>query len=348
MAAVVAFLLTTAIVLLDDRHGAPRGRASTPRSLHPVGHSRLLQASWASSDACIRQAFITPANGTPIPKEAGRDYGTWYHALRRQTSAYKPHQLVPLTVSGAPCGGLLTNWSFYMRAHSLDVPTFKQVILDHEFEFLRALFPLGRRQPATIIDLGGNFGMATLYMATLFPDARIVLVEPSVSNFLTARANTAHMPHVYQEHAAVGPTGFSKVDSLDVNGQGISSEVMHENGLVVRSVSSLDRVHSMAVVPSIGIPHIMRKYQMQAVGFLKIDIEGAEKLLFGPEGDSDEWLPLVTCLSMEVHKQALPQDWEQSVFKPAMQRHGFKFILTSGELTVWCNSKKYRGEPAHV
>ena len=80
----------------------------------------------------------------------------------------------------------------------------------------------------------------------------------------------------------------------------------------------------------------------QAVGFLKIDIEGAEELLFGPEGGCDEWLPLVTCLSMEVHKQALPQDWEQIVFQAAMQRNGFKFILASCELTVWCNSKRYR------
>ena len=260
----------------------------------------------ASTDECSGKAFITPMNGKPIPMAAGRDYGTWYHALQAQTTAYLAHQLVPLTVSGAPCGGLLANWSFYMRAHSGDVPTFKQasplllcacvhavggqltgrtssplsllfhptpphctpaallqVILDHEFKFLRALFPLGRRQPATILDLGGNFGMATLYMATLFPEARIVLVEPSVSNFLTARANTAHMPHVYQEHAAIGPTGFSKVDSQDVNGQGISSEIMHESGLVVRSVSSLDRVHSTTVVPSISIPHLMRKYKME-------------------------------------------------------------------------------------
>ncbi len=82
----------------------------------------------------------------------------------------------------------------------------------------------------------------------------------------------------------------------------------------------------------------------QGLGFLKIDIEGAEKLLFGLEGDSDEWLPLVTCLSMEVHVQALPQGWEQTVFRPTMERHGFKFILTSGELMVWCNSKRYRGK----
>ncbi len=105
--------------------------------------------------------------------------------------------------------------------------------------------------------------MATLYMATLFPDARVVLVEPSVSNFLTARANTADLPNVFQEHAAVALAGFSKVDSLDVNGKDISSEVGHENGLVVRSVGSLDRVHSMAVVPSVGIRHLMRKYRMK-------------------------------------------------------------------------------------
>jgi hypothetical protein len=83
---------------------------------------------------------------------------------------------------------------------------------------------------------------------------------------------------------------------------------------------------------------------VQVLDFLKVDVEGAEELLFGPEGDCDEWLPFVTCLSMEIHQQALPQGWEKAVFQPAMQRHGFKFALASGELAVWCNSKRYPGE----
>ena len=71
--------------------------------------------------------------------------------------------------------------------------------------------------------------------------------------------------------------------------------------------------------------------------------------LFGPGNGSDEWLPRVTCLSMEVHKQAIPEGWVDSVFEPAMKSHGFKWMLESGELAVWCHSERYTGNmPAAV
>lgn len=44
---------------------------------------------------------------------------------------------------------------------------------------------------------------------------------------------------------------------------------------------------------------------------------------------------------LETHHQALPKGWEVQVFKPAMERHGFRFMFASGELAVWCSSRRY-------
>jgi FkbM family methyltransferase len=259
----------------------------------------LVPASWALRDACVENTFLAVAGGTPfsVGGQDVRAVGQVLHdALKAYTASFHhAHQLVSLAVSGAtPCEALLSNWTLHFRGRSRDPEVFQQartwsllrligvtwlqfrpetppppylwisqVILRNEFWFLKTLFPLGKRQPTNILDLGGNCGMATLYMATLFPNSRVVLVEPSIDNFLTARVNTAHIPNVFQEHAAIAPTGYSRIDSVNINGVAMKSEVMQENALIVQSVDSLNHVRSKSVVPSYGIPYLMKKHRME-------------------------------------------------------------------------------------
>jgi hypothetical protein len=124
---------TDAAMLADSRpvrdHAARAcDRARRGAALCVLSLLLFVPARLASSDACIKQTFITPAHGTPISMEAGvGDFRTWLKAMRNHTSTYLPHQLVPLTVSGAtPCGGLLANWTVHLRVRSQDAPTFKQ------------------------------------------------------------------------------------------------------------------------------------------------------------------------------------------------------------------------------
>ena len=92
---------------------------------------------------------------------------------------------------------------------------------------------------------------------------------------------------------------------------------------------------------NLSIRHLMRKYRMKTLDFLKIDIEGAEGALFATGGRPEEWMPLLTgCFSIEIHVgpgRALPDTWEADVLSPLLVRFGFeKQSLNAGELKVYC------------
>src|SRR6516164_3678329 len=61
---------------------------------------------------------------------------------------------------------------FYLRVPSSDVQTYEQIFLHQDYQFAVT------RPPQTIVDVGANIGLASLYFANRFPQARILALEP--------------------------------------------------------------------------------------------------------------------------------------------------------------------------
>ena len=56
------------------------------------------------------------------------------------------------------------------------------------------------------------------------------------------------------------------------------------------------------ITPAYDIDFIVnKKYKWSSIDYLKMDIEGAEKLLFEKEEQYGKWLPKVKCMSIELH-----------------------------------------------
>jgi hypothetical protein len=68
-------------------------------------------------------------------------------------------------------------YPFRVRLKTSDVKAFEQVIYEKEYEMALS------RPPSVILDAGANIGLASIYFANRYPNAKIIAVEPEKSNF---------------------------------------------------------------------------------------------------------------------------------------------------------------------
>lgn len=134
----------------------------------------------------------------------------------------------------------------------------------------------------TIIDCGANIGMASIYFADRYPNARIIAIEPHPANFEILRANTASQPRITPIQACVGPSlDDRRFITIDKPAWGNQTNARGEG----------------VEVPVVTIDSVCRDYHLDFVDILKIDIEGAEKDLFADPA----FLPRVGIIPIELH-----------------------------------------------
>lgn len=133
----------------------------------------------------------------------------------------------------------------------------------------------------TLLDLGANIGMASLWLVKTYPLTTVIAVEPDPSNAALVRQNlelNGITNHVIE--AAVGPRdGTARFEFNELSNLGRISE----NG---------------SPVPMITVGAIVKQFAVTRFALVKIDIEGGEQALFdGPI----EWLALTDAIVIELH-----------------------------------------------
>lgn len=142
--------------------------------------------------------------------------------------------------------------------------------------------------PQTILDLGANIGLSTVFLSRCFPGARLAAVEPEADNFRVLTENL-------------------RLNGVDANA--ICAAVDVEDGKVVMERHTNDYGHRIAATPNppsdanfeasaLSVPSILRRLGWNRVGLLKVDIEGHEKSLLS---DHCEWMTLVDTMCLEYH-----------------------------------------------
>jgi len=86
-------------------------------------------------------------------------------------------------------------------------------------------------------------------------------------------------------------------------------------------------------IEAVSIPYLLQKFNFKKIDILKIDIEGSEKDLF--ETDTDEWLPYVTTLCIELHDH-LRKGASQSFFK-AINKYEYRMLKRKENLIFYFN-----------
>ncbi|OYY92907.1 MAG: hypothetical protein B7Y41_14225 [Hydrogenophilales bacterium 28-61-23] len=198
------------------------------------------------------------------------------------------------------------------RPDTSDLGVFDQIFIKREYECLDDVV-----DPGLIIDCGGNVGYSSAYFLTRFRQARLIAVEPDPDNFKILKEN-------------LNPYG----DRFEALCSGIWS---HPAGLVLSEEEFGDgrewartvreaRDGEEAAMTAVDIGSLLDNSGFDRISILKIDIEGAETVVFG--SNFELWINRVDNLVIELHS-----DECRSVFMNAIDGLGFK-LTHSGELTV--------------
>ncbi|HMO33855.1 MAG TPA: FkbM family methyltransferase [Lacibacter sp.] len=197
-----------------------------------------------------------------------------------------------------------------LRKTDSDIEIFNQVFAERQYQWPGIM----ELQPRVIVDAGANIGLAALYFARLFPDARICCVEPDAGNLALLQENTRNYPTISNLHGAVWNTSAY----LEINNpEGFSAG------------RSLQNAAGNTSIQGYTVPEIMQHFGVEQIDILKMDIEGAEKEIFG-EGDTS-WLNKVRILVIELHD--MYRVGTARAFFRVMQ-HKFSRLYVQGENLV--------------
>lgn len=176
---------------------------------------------------------------------------------------------------------------FYLRLKSSDIPTFDQVFVLQEYDFAVL------RSPKIIVDAGANIGLASIYFANKYPDAKIIALEPEQSNFKLLEKNVSPYPNVVPVQAAL----WHKNEEINLIDPGLGQWGFMTESATSSAASQGDFRH---LVKAMTVDMVMRSFNLERIDILKIDIEGAEKEVFS---DSSSWIESVDALIVELHER---------------------------------------------
>ncbi|MGC1472777.1 MAG: FkbM family methyltransferase [Psychroserpens sp.] len=210
--------------------------------------------------------------------------------------------------------------SIYLRRHTSDYSTFKQIFVRNEYEVDFDFIP------NVIVDAGANIGLAAVYFSNRYPSAKIYSIEPEESNLsilednLSLYLNVKKLPFALHHSA-----GFS----LEVLDYGLGNY-----GFITKEKSQVsDSSKVLKTVDTISIEELMRNNHIDIIDICKIDIEGAEKPLF--EKNYEYWLPRTRCVIVEFHDRWYP-GCKDTVMK-AINNYDFTFYI-KGENYIFLNN----------
>jgi FkbM family methyltransferase len=144
-----------------------------------------------------------------------------------------------------------------------------------------------------VVDLGSNAGYTIRLWQELFPNARIIGVEPDRGNLRLCRLN-AQMKDGTVNLIQACVDGKSGTVWLDTSGS--------EHQFKIGSDVSARGVH----VEALTVPQILDRAKADKdIDLLKCDVQGAEQAIFA---DCNSWINRVRNMIVEVHPPYTPED----------------------------------------
>ncbi len=171
-----------------------------------------------------------------------------------------------------------------VRKGTTDCFVYRSVFLFHEFKL-----PI-KIKPELIVDGGAYTGFSALYYASKYPTARIICVEPEISNFTMLEKHTEHLPNVIRINAGL----WSKETFLRIRDMGNGNW-----GFAVEEVSGAESYD----VKGVTIEKILKESGFDRIDILKLDIEGSEKQLFTENYQA--WIDKVNIIVIELHDRII-------------------------------------------
>jgi len=173
-----------------------------------------------------------------------------------------------------------------------------------------------------IIDCGSNIGLSTIYFAELFPEAKIVSIEPEINNFNLMKKNCNKLKNVIFLNAAIGSEkGFVSI----ANSHGDNNSF---RTVISKKLNSIELVllNDIFIQNHTDVPFIV-----------KIDIEGFENNLFEK---NTSWVKKTPLIIIEPHDWMLPNAANFRNFLKVISSENRDFIIQGENVYSLLNVKK--------
>jgi FkbM family methyltransferase len=164
-----------------------------------------------------------------------------------------------------------------LRSNTSDIDVFEKIFIDEEYAFITD------HEPHVIIDGGANIGLASVYYSIVYPQAKIIAVEPEESNYQLLKENVKEFPNVSIVKAGIWN------DNKYVQ---ISNPRDHKFAFM------LEESHNSQDIKAITIDELIKQHNLNYIDILKLDIEGAEKEVFS---NYPSWIGKVGMIVIELH-----------------------------------------------
>jgi FkbM family methyltransferase len=173
---------------------------------------------------------------------------------------------------------------FHMRSIRADMQSFVNTFMDPYLDKKPYL-----ADAKFVIDAGANIGYTAILFANWWPDSKIISIEPDTDNYELTLKNTA----AYSNITVLKGGLWNKEVKLRI-------EAGQEDGFVVREVTGNEvEVRKENLTTGISIDQLLKTYNFPQIDFLKMNIEGSEKEVFGENYKS--WLPKTKAMLIELH-----------------------------------------------
>lgn len=206
----------------------------------------------------------------------------------------------------------------FLREVGSDALTFQEVLLEGVYsgvvEHVRGC--------RTIVDLGANIGLASLYFSAHYPDCRIFAVEPNPDTYRVLTLNMEGLVRAGRCQTFPGAVWGSEselVAAADWSQGRFSRFAMTEGAANAPAGDG-------ASIKGLPIDKLFEVAGFERVDLLKSDIEGAEVELF--KGDLG-WLDRVGAIAIEFHGDSRAS----TRFDEVVAARGFR-VLDAGGHTV--------------
>lgn len=214
----------------------------------------------------------------------------------------------------------------FIKKNSSDLLVFVQIIKNREYQGIADLFVKKNIRIKTMIDAGANIGLTSVFFKALFPELKIIMLEPNIKTYnrLLFNIKLNNLKNIFPSNEGLWgkntflspSTGFR--DSLDWSFSLKESQNISEN-----------------VIKVLSMKDIINRHNLKEIDFLKIDIEGGELSLFSDK-EIDFWSKNIKVIAVEIHDELKCK----KMIVATLKRLDFKIIYV-GELTVGINRRKF-------
>jgi FkbM family methyltransferase len=200
------------------------------------------------------------------------------------------------------------------RPNTSDIDVFRQIYVIRAYRCLDEI-----RDAGLIIDCGANVGYSSAYFLSSFPKSYLIAIEPDPKNFSLLEINLAPYKNRYR---TINSAVWSHPVGL------LLSEVPFRDGREWARTVREARNGEKPTMTAIDIGTLLKASGYDRISILKIDIEGAESIVFS--SNYETWIGKVDNLVIELHNEEC-----RSIFMKAISNVNFR-VSECDDLIV-CN-----------